>query len=99
MRKGVKGRLQNLTNMINILNNRPYNSFSTQTITSISLTPILGGTTGILYVGKGLEYIIGNSVIVIANTNSSNRFEGIVSSYNSSNGELEINNIVKKNSM
>ena len=29
MRKGVKGRLQNLTNMINILNNRPYNSFST----------------------------------------------------------------------
>ena len=58
-----------------------------------NITPVSGGTLASVTVGKGLAYIRGNSVVVVSASSGNNRFEGIVSSYDSSSGALVIYNL------
>ena len=65
--------------------------YLTSTTNSTLLTPINGGSANLL-VETNLAYITGNSVVVTAQDNSGN-FEAFVSSYNSTSGELVLNDI------
>jgi hypothetical protein len=58
----------------------------------VTPTPVEGGTQS-LTVGTGLAYIPGNSAVVIDSTNSANRFEGTVQSYDPMTGALVLEGI------
>jgi hypothetical protein len=70
----------------------PGDRYNTQSINPINLNPALGNVN--FLVGTNLAYIRGNSVVVISSESLvTNRFEGSVSSYNYSTGEISITNI------
>jgi collagen type VII alpha len=62
--------------------------------TIITPTPF---TITTMTIGTGLAYMPGNSVVVVDSTDILNNFEGIVLSYNSLTGEIQIDNIVNIN--
>ena len=68
------------------------NIFSTQTVAAITPTPTVGGTQS-LTVATGLAWIPGNSLVVVQDGNSANRFEGYVQSYNAGTGVLVVEDI------
>jgi len=67
-------------------------SYNTSTITAVNINPSSGPVT--FTVSTGLAYITGNSVVVLRQSDSSNRFEGTVTSYSSVSGLMIIGNIV-----
>jgi hypothetical protein len=68
------------------------NLFSTQTIARVTPTPTLGGTQS-LTVTTGLAWIPGNSLVVVQDGVSANRFEGYVQSYDAGTGVLVVEGI------
>ena len=64
-----------------------------QTSTTTSLSPIQGGSVTIT-VGTDLAYVTGKHVVVIQQSNSTNRFEGEVTSYTRATGVLIIGQII-----
>ena len=70
----------------------PGDLFNTSTTSAVTPTPVVGGSQS-LTVGTQLSYIPGNSVVVVDSSDSSNRFEGTVTSYTKSSGALSIGSI------
>ena len=66
--------------------------FSTST-SSITLSPVQGGSIGPITVDTNLAYITGNSIVVVDSTNASNSFEGRIASYNPITGALSLSDI------
>ena len=69
----------------------PGDRYNTETAYDQSINPLAGSVT--MFVGTGLAYIVGNSVLVIEQTNHNNYFVGIVSSYEPITGRIDINEI------
>jgi hypothetical protein len=63
------------------------------TTAAVTPNPVQGSSLS-LTISAGLAYITGNSVAVIDSTNSFNRFEGRIQTYNSVSGALTIDSIV-----
>ena len=57
------------------------------------LNPVENGVISELNIGSKLSYITGNSVLIINSQHRSNRFEAIVTNYNSSTGIIALEQI------
>ena len=65
--------------------------YLTASVQNVILNPNSGSVS--FTVGTQLAYITGNSVVVVQNNDSDNSFEGQVSSYNKTSGDITIANI------
>ena len=68
------------------------NRFNTQTVSTVTPTPTLGGTQALTVAGN-LAWIAGNSLVVVQAGSSANSFEGYVQSYDAGTGALVVEGI------